>query len=195
MPPENHRPATPAVATLAHRNCAKPLSGGLTTNSQSGTKASKHSRQHPSPVQAEATVYWLSVGVAKADNGDTIAIAGSGTLSVHSKSATGGGTFVHKNVVGEVLATGDWTATSLTSFKAFGSDPELGFPSTFTGGHAVMQVALWVGGVQLHDAILTVDGNLEANPPGLSEGIKLALKDALNFNQKVSGANLFILED
>ena len=135
----------------------------------------------------------LCPDIARADNGDTIAIKGSGTLSAHAP-ATGGGSFVHKNAAGTVLATGTWTATRLMSFKAFGADPTLGFPSSFTGGKAVMLVALWVGGVHVHDAVLTVDCDLGTNPPGISEGIKLAVKDALNFNKHVSGANVFILE-
>jgi hypothetical protein len=48
--------------------------------------------------------------VARADNGDTVAIGGSGVLSIHPMSVTGSGTFTHRNAQGSVRATGTWTS-------------------------------------------------------------------------------------
>src|SRR5216683_5033300 len=51
--------------------------------------------------------------VASAPNGDTISLAGSGTLSIHPKSVTGGGTYIHKDASGTVLDRNmDRTATA-----------------------------------------------------------------------------------
>src|SRR5712692_5190409 len=55
----------------------------------------------------------FSPDVARADNGDTIALKGTGTLSIHPGSVTGGGTFVHRHANGTVVAQGTWTATNL----------------------------------------------------------------------------------
>src|SRR5215467_13390180 len=44
--------------------------------------------------------------VASAPNGDTISLAGSGTLSIHPDSVSEGGTFIHKDASGTVLAEG-----------------------------------------------------------------------------------------
>ena len=60
-----------------------------------------------------------------ASNGDTISIAGSGTLSIHEKSVSGSGWFQHTNAAGTLLASGTWNALELISFKSFG---QLGGP-------------------------------------------------------------------
>ena len=125
-----------------------------------------------------------------AANGDLIVITGEGTLSVHPNSATGSGTFTHKDSGGNVLGSGTWTATQLLSFKDFGAGP--GFPEGFTGGHAVIGVHLSPSeGGDGVDGILIVDCNLGTSPPGLEEGVRLALT-GINFNEKVSGNNIFI---
>src|SRR2546426_939254 len=66
--------------------------------------------------------------IARAGNGDTIEFTGTGTFTPGSRRATGFGFFVHKNVAGDTLAVGSWTATRLLSFRSFGS------PSRGTGG-------------------------------------------------------------
>src|SRR5712691_8545219 len=66
--------------------------------------------------------------VASAPNGDTISIAGSGTLSIHPDSVTGGGTYIHKDASGTVLDQGTWTAQQLLSFVSYGTAPP--FPPT-----------------------------------------------------------------
>ncbi len=129
--------------------------------------------------------------VAMAPNGDTITITGEGRLSVHPKSANGGGAFTHRDSHGNVKGTGTWTAEELLSFKSFGAGP--GFPAGFTGGHALISIHLLpAAGGPGFDAILTVTCDLHSNPPGQTEGVKLAVPGVLNFNSKVSGGNLFI---
>jgi hypothetical protein len=129
--------------------------------------------------------------VSKAANGDTVAVAGQGTLSIHSKSVTGSGTFVHKAPDGSVKAMGTWSAMQLMSFKSFGNSP--GLPSNFVGGLALILVQLSVNGTPVHTAVLTVICDVGSPPTGLMEGFKLAVQDTpFNFNKQVSGLTLFI---
>ena len=124
--------------------------------------------------------------IARAPNGDTVTITGAGTFSIHPKSVTGGGGFVHKNAAGAVLVSGTWTATQLLAFHSFGNQPDL--PPELEGGHALIRVHLSPG----FDAILQVDCAIGKVPPGHGEGVRLAVQNVLNFNEKVSGFTVFI---
>lgn len=129
--------------------------------------------------------------ISRSANGDTVAIAGQGTLSVHPKSVTGSGSFVHKAPDGTVKAMGTWKAIRLMSFKSFGNSS--GLPSNFVGGLALILVQLSAGGTPVHTAVLTVICDVGTPPHGLMEGVKLAVQGApLNFNKQVSGLTLFI---
>jgi len=122
--------------------------------------------------------------ISSADNGDTIEITGSGTVSTRPKSAGGGGTFTWKDSSGNVLASGSWTAQSLVSFV-----PYLVLPDNIAGGEALIKVHL-SGGFDA-DAILTVTCAIGA-PPGHTEGSALNIQDVINFNKHVSGITLYI---
>ena|SRR2546428_535711 len=128
--------------------------------------------------------------IARASNGDTVELTGSGALSIHPASVTGSGDFTHKNANGDVLATGTWSALKLESFTSYGTSPDL--PPNLEGGHVVILVQLFVGGAPVHTAILQVDCAIGKPPPGHTEGIRLAVQGALNFNKKVSGLTVFI---
>lgn len=136
--------------------------------------------------------------IASADNGDTVEIAGSGTFTIHSKSASGGGGFVHKDPGGTPLASGTWSATELLSFQGYGtSTPD--FPPTFEGGKVLMRVTLtpstgpFVG--SSFGAVLQVDCLIGKTPAGAAEGVRLNIQGALNFNREVSGLTLYIRLD
>ena len=124
--------------------------------------------------------------VARADNGDTVEITGSGMLSIHDKTVTGGGTFVHQAPDGTVRGAGTWTAMNLLSFTSYGTQPDL--PSNLFGGLARMRVHLSAG----LDAILEIDCEIGKAPGGHSEGVRLVVDNVLNFNQKVSGFTVFV---
>lgn len=129
--------------------------------------------------------------VTRADNGDTVAITGQGTLSFQPSSVAGGGTFVHRAPDGTVKANGTWTAVTLMSFKSFGNSALL--PANFVGGKAVILVDLTVGGTVVHSAVMTVICDVGTPPTGLMEGVRLAVQDTpFNFNKQVSGLTLFI---
>lgn len=129
--------------------------------------------------------------VTKAGNGDTVQIAGQGSLSVDPKSVTGSGTFVHMASDGTVKAMGTWTALQLISFRSWGNSP--GLPANFVGGQALILVQLSVGGTPVHTAVLTVICDVGNPPKGLMEGVKLVVQDTpFNFNKQVSGLTIFI---
>lgn len=130
--------------------------------------------------------------ISMAPNGDTIAIAGSGTLSVFPKSVTGSGTFTHKNAAGDEIAHGTWIATQLIMFVSFGNAVPQGLPETFFGGRALIMVNIYVGDTLVHTGILQVTCLLGNPPTGDHEGIRLNVQDAINFNTEVSGDTVFI---
>ncbi len=134
---------------------------------------------------------------SSAPNGDVLSLAGEGTFTTHPNSATGGGSFVHADADGNVLATGTWSATDLVSFVSFGISDELAevLPEGATGGRAVLRVHISpdAGGPGF-DALMTVICDLENNPPGQSEVARLVVPGAINFNKHVDGGNIFIKE-
>ncbi len=150
--------------------------------------------------------------VAKATiGGDTVTITGTGTFTPGEKDASGGGTFIHKNSLGAVLATGTWSAEGLISWTSFGL-AGAGFPPGFEGGVVVLKVHLTPSGGAGGDAITTRlapssegeqhEGGLEAvlkiscllgSPPsGAFEGINLNVMGGPNFDKNVSGNTVFI---
>ncbi len=129
--------------------------------------------------------------ITMADNGDTVAVTGQGTLSIFPNSVSGGGTFVHMAPDGTARAKGTWIAIRLMSFRSFGNSP--GLPSSFVGGQALILVQLFAGGKPVHTAVLTVICEVGTPPAGLHEGIKLVVQDTpFNFNKQVSGLTVFI---
>ena len=133
--------------------------------------------------------------VSTAPNGDMVAVAGMGTFDIRSMTATGGGTFVHKMADGTIRASGTWEATKLLAFHSFGSGSAQGLPSNFEGGLALIQVTLKVHDTPVFNAVLKVGCALGNPPGGWHEGIELTVLGAgINFNEKVSGFTLFILQ-
>jgi hypothetical protein len=129
--------------------------------------------------------------VSRASNGDTVAIAGQGTLSFQPNGVNGTGTFVHRASDGTIKAMGIWTAVQLMSFKSFGTSAPL--PANFVGGKAEILVQLSVGGTVVHTGVLTVICDVGSPPTGLMEGFTLVVQGTpFNFNQQVSGITLFI---
>jgi len=128
--------------------------------------------------------------VASAPNGDTITIAGSGTLSIHPDSVTGGGTYIHKDASGTVLDQGTWTAQQLLSFVSYGTAPP--FPPNFEGGKALVSIHLSpsTGGAGF-DGVLRITCLIGSPPAGAHEGIRLDIQEGINFNKEVSGDTLF----
>jgi hypothetical protein len=142
--------------------------------------------------------------VAMAPNGDTIAITGTGTFSVHPKSVTVSGAFTH-NVAGGGTLTGTWTATDLLSFEFYGcgvvSSIGLTLPPDFCGGALKMAVVFMPAGTTLSiPGIITVFCVIgpQAPPPHDNptepgeEGVTVVVPGVANFNKIVSGMNRYV---
>jgi hypothetical protein len=150
--------------------------------------------------------------VARASNGDTIEVSGSGSFSLQPKSASGDApaieaafgkvprTFTHRDADGNVLAEGTWEPTQVLSYRSFGSataeqNAELGLPPRSEGGKMLIKVALNVDGVHVHDGILTIVCELGQPPKNsVEETLLLVQETQFNFNEPVSGDNIFIRE-
>ena len=132
--------------------------------------------------------------VSIAPNGDTIAITGSGALSIGPKTATGGGTFTHKTPSGSLVASGTWTATSLAGFHSYGSAAAQGLPPDLFGGLAILKVHISTASGLQADGLLTIICTLgDQIPSSATEGVRLNVQDIINFNKAVSGFTVFVL--
>ncbi|HEV2118676.1 MAG TPA: hypothetical protein VGS11_01005 [Candidatus Bathyarchaeia archaeon] len=141
--------------------------------------------------------------VSKAANGDTISLAGQGTISTGDDEggagdATGHGTFIHMKADGSVLAQGTWKATRLLSFTPYGSGSVQGLPANFQGGLAKIGITLRANlgdrTTVLH-GILAVDCVLGHPPSTDKEGVTLTVPNLITFDTKVSGFTLFIADN
>jgi hypothetical protein len=149
------------------------------------------------PNNESATYVWdlEAPNVAMAPNGDTVAVTGTGTFSTKPTAATGGGTFTHTLAGGETI-TGTYTVTELVDFQPYGCGVVFGtpLPADLCGGRLVFRVVL----VPHANPSLTLDGLLTiycligAPPASAEEGIRLVVPGLLNFNQVVSGENVYI---
>jgi len=128
--------------------------------------------------------------IARAANGDTVALSGSGKFESGDDDASGRGTFTHRNSHGVVLASGKWKAEELVSFKSFGL-AGAPFPPNFEGGVAVLRIELRPSSGGEISALLTINCVLGSPPKGLDEGIQLNV-GLINFDHSVSGFTVFI---
>jgi hypothetical protein len=138
---------------------------------------------------------------AMADNGDVVLMSGVGSLDASAKTASGGGTFTHMSG-STVLASGSWEASRLLSFQFYGCG-HLGaqvLPPNLCGGRAALDIQLVAHPAGLPDVTITAEGLLQIDcligdpPPSAEEGVRLNVKDVINFNKTVpeSGTTLFI---
>ena len=68
-----------------------------------------------------------------------------------------------------------------------------GLPPGSEGGKVLFKVALFVGGVHVHDGIITIVCELGVPPKNSVESTLLLVQDTIyNFNEPVSGDNIFI---
>jgi len=139
--------------------------------------------------------------IAEAPSGDVIMLDGSGLLDAGAKTASGGGRFIHLAPNGSLVAQGTFTADRLVSFQFYGCGGE-GLPDFLCGGLAKLAVTLSPAGTTLKlPATLWIDCLLGPNIPSggeppRAEGIRLNVKDLLNFNHthEHSGFTVFIEE-
>ena len=95
-----------------------------------------------------------------ASTGDTLELTGSGIVKPDSGDVTGGGTFVHKNSAGTVLAHGFYVATGFVSWEARAGT----FPAPNDGVGHLSQASAGV-------LVLDVQAYPDGGPPGGISGV------------------------
>lgn len=135
--------------------------------------------------------------ITTASNGDILEVTGSGTISIHPpRSATGGGTFVHKDPDGNVIGSGTWEAVKLLGFVSYGSGEVQGLPPEFFGGRAFMKIRAFPDGFPpgvSFDAIVSIDCTLgDRIPPHAVEGVETYVVGGPRFTDEVSGFTVFV---
>ena len=137
----------------------------------------------------------FSPDVARAENGDTLALAGTGNYNPGGR-VTGGGLFWHNDSSGASVHFGTWSAVKVLSYEDFGNAKVNGLPRTFHGGVLVLSVSITptdVPGLVL-GGTLTVTCVLGGNvPAGAEEGITADVPGVITFGESISGNTLFVL--
>jgi hypothetical protein len=138
--------------------------------------------------------------LARADNGDVIAVQGFGEMNVAAKTASGTALLRHYNAAGDLLATGTFAATGLASFQFYGCGGP-GLPDFLCGGLAKLEGTVTPdANPSAHlPALLWVDCLLGTPPPSGVEGVRLNIKDLINFTKTLSeeegsGFTVFLAE-
>lgn len=133
--------------------------------------------------------------VARAENGDTLALAGTGNYNPGGR-VTGGGLFWHNDSNGNPVHLGTWSAVQVLSYNDFGNAIVNGLPRSFHGGVLVLSVSITptdVPGVVL-SGTLTVTCALGGGvPAGAEEGITAEVSGVITFDESVSGNTVFVL--
>ena len=137
----------------------------------------------------------FSPDVARAENGDTLALAGTGNYNPGGP-VTGGGLFWHNDSSGAPVHFGTWSAVMVLSYEAFGNAVVNGLPRNFHGGVLVLSISITptdVPGVVL-GGTLTVTCVLGSDvPAGAEEGITADVPGVITFGESIHGNTLFVL--
>lgn len=131
-----------------------------------------------------------------ASTGDTLELTGSGIVKPDSGDVTGGGTFVHKNSGGTVLAHGFYVATGFVSWEPrAGTFPApndgVGHLSQASAGVLVLDVQAYPDGGPLGgiSGVLTIHCHFPDTPEEDEEGFELTIL-TFHFTQH-GGVTLF----
>ena len=176
------------------------LGTALTSGSAQATTSKASFSWHVADALLEGAVGSLPYAIAVADNGDEVWIDGTGVLDGAAKTASGGGSFIHKRADGSTAATGTWTADRLMSLQFYGCE-DVGLPVLLCGGLAKLAVTIHPDGTTAEfPATLWVDcliGDIPSGgEPARSEGVRLNVHDLINFNHtEESGFTVLIPED
>jgi hypothetical protein len=136
----------------------------------------------------------FSPDVARADNGDTLTITGTGRYNPGGAVA-GSGTFVHADSNGNVIHSGTWTANVVVSYEDFGNAVVNKLPRTFHGGQLILSVTITAtdgSGIVLSATLIVTCVLGDSVPPGAMEGITADVPGVITFGESVSGNTLFV---
>jgi hypothetical protein len=137
--------------------------------------------------------FFLEVpNVAQDAAGDTLAVTGEGTFSVHAKSASGGGDFTFTGADGTTF-TGTWTVNGLVDFQPYGCGVIFGtpIPPDLCGGRLVLDVTATTP-FGPRPAQLTVYCEIGNPPPSTEEGITAVVPSVGAFTRQTGGMNVYI---
>jgi hypothetical protein len=141
--------------------------------------------------------------VAAAD-GETITLTGSGHVEPGERDAFGGGTFVHEDAGGTLVAKGVYYVTEFRSWEPLkggtlaGTGLIDGIADMETASSGILKVGVKLvaaGGSPQFDGELTVFCHLPGTIRDIPEGVALEVA-GLHFDRQVSGVTIFhILDD
>ncbi len=144
----------------------------------------------------QGTVLSGGMDVGKAGNGDTISMTGSGDAEPAEGNAAGGGTFVHRDAKGTVLAHGIYVVTGFINWvpaggtlAATGLADGIGHTEEASSGILRLDVRLFPSTGGQFDARLAINCDLPGATQAIKEGIRLSIGN-LRFVQN-QGATLF----
>ena len=158
---------------------------GMVGASSGGAFAANASENHAAYMWVIGAVPAGSSDIAKAPDGSTVTLMGSGMLQAGpGGSASGGGTFSISNGGG----SGSWIVTGMLGFVSYGSGSAQGLPANFFGGAAKLRVHLSNG----VDGVLTITCGLGSPPGGHMEGVTLVLGQGGEFTMADGGNTVFI---
>ena len=128
-----------------------------------------------------------SSDTARAADGSTLALSGSGQLQAGpGHFANGGGTYTLTR--GGQTTSGSFTVTGIGGFVSYGSAVAQGLPPNLFGGQAKLRVSLDNGS----SGLLTITCELGSPPAGHTEGITVILGPGGAFTKHAGGNNVFI---
>jgi hypothetical protein len=137
--------------------------------------------------------FFLEVpNVAQDAAGDTLAVTGEGTFSVHAKSASGGGSFTFTGADGTTF-TGTWTVNGLVDFQPYGCGVIFGtpIPPNLCGGRLVLDLTATTP-FGPRPVQLTVYCEIGNPPPSTEEGITAVIPSVGAFTRQTGGMNVYI---
>ena len=132
--------------------------------------------------------------VARATNGHTVALTGTGTYNPGGP-VIGGGLFWHNDSGGRPVHHGTWSAVRVLSYEDFGNGIVNGAPRSFHGGVLVLAVSITptdVSGFVLSGTLTVTCVLGDSVPAGAEEGIALTVTGIITFGESVRGNTLFV---
>jgi hypothetical protein len=188
------------VSSISRAALAALLSGALACSADR-IQSPSGSALSPGPASfgavdqnSPATYKWLigfPTDVAQSSNGDQIEFSGRGTLGIHPKSATGGGTFNSA-----VIGSGTWIVTELLTFQAYGPGTLPGLPAGSTSGRGLFRVQLTPTGKPSLEGILDLECDIPGStvPGGIQEGSQIVVPGVANFNHVVGDSETLYIQ-
>ncbi len=163
---------------------ASAIGVGLVGISPGAASAANAGDNHAAYVWVVGAVPTGSSDTAKAPDGSTVTLMGSGMLQAGpGHSATGGGTYSMSSG-----SSGSWTVTGMLGFVSYGSGSAQGLPPNFFGGEATLRVLLSNGA----SGVLTITCALGSPPAGHMEGVTLISGQGGEFTKADGGNTVFI---